>query len=947
MSRLAYTHNSHPSHRRLCARAPSHHSRRTCRLWLVQIDNVLFVGFDGVDECGRKNVAMANDNAGLGRGQSVSGGSGQSAGYGFPTCVPIFMRRLRFDRIALPNRFRFSQGRTYPGGARDFGFSECIVYDEDGSMSIHMDAAGTTDAATLAAAAPLPRTRLLLADTQRRWPTVYQEDCGMADDWWDTGDGMNAVNRCPPWLRRLPDAKSAVHDMPLWGDLPDWTGFDLQEANDQRSAQEQWQLNRQGVITAKPNAALVDWAGNDGSAACTGTPTVELASGEHIPQDLTANRMLDCEHTDFVYLKNMVQKRVVSGAEVMYGPVGISSCSMTGGRPVVTITEQFDFIKDEMVEYKSPHPCVNMKDAINGAPSKSGRCMVQPQHYFVPNGACLRVDYTGDIAVFERNVFSLMGTNIQPILPNPNPANRVGRHRPRAHNFPGPKPDEWAVVLEIPYGYPGKINVYVDEAFVPAEGRRSLVGPQSKNGANYYHPMSKVLSVVVKSVNGRQSKVKLKLLEAVQVNLAVDEPFSSFFKDNSVEPDAVAGGFQATLPPDYTDTYDPAEGNIIKSNPFVRNIASVLRINPARLRVTRIVPGNRRRRLHELKPHQREAVLAHHRRLQARGRRLQSDPCDGILCADIDIDFIITEEDVCQDVVCAHGEECANVGMQGVCDCQGQWVGATCNANPCLNINTPGNATVYTNGMCGHGQCLGITANTTGCTCDSGWTGATCNVTVAEVQEVVDYSSKWWDSDCTYNDVNPGRCFGDMDDEGYVEGFPVNFHVESLLHCQHHCDTHVPTVQNGECTAVSWRGGDGDGSLASNDTDPNCLPVLSLPYTDTVGTAGWDCFIKNSTNTTWWDLHRAAVHAALVCDGSLLDLSAHPTATLGGADGCDSGGPVANGGVCTVALAGAQCADMTCVDGSFGTYSASCADLIDQTACDAAPTRWPRTQAAS
>ena len=37
------------------------------------------------------------------------------------------------------------------------------------------------------------------------------------------------------------------------------------------------------------------------------------------------------------------------------------------------------------------------------------------------------------------------------------------------------------------------------------------------------------------------------------------------------------------------------KGNIVKQNRFVRNMASVLRINPERIRVTNIVPGNRRR----------------------------------------------------------------------------------------------------------------------------------------------------------------------------------------------------------------------------------------------------------------------------------------------------------------------------------------------------------------
>ena len=156
-------------------------------------------------------------------------------------------------------------------------------------------------------------------------------------------------------------------------------------------------------------------------------------------------------------------------------------------------------------------------------------------------------------------------------------------------------------MLDIPYMFPGKINVYVDEAFVPPAGRRSQLSLGSHNGANYYHPIARIMSVIVKGrPDGRESKVKLKLLKVVQVNLVVVETFEEFFMSNVIDPEAVEGEFENLLPPDYTATYDPSKGAIVKQNRFVRNIASVLRINPERIKVTNIVPGNGRRRLHEL-----------------------------------------------------------------------------------------------------------------------------------------------------------------------------------------------------------------------------------------------------------------------------------------------------------------------------------------------------------
>ena len=80
------------------------------------------------------------------------------------------------------------------------------------------------------------------------------------------------------------------------------------------------------------------------------------------------------------------------------------------------------------------------------------------------------------------------------------------------------------MVLESWFTFPGKINVYVDEAFVPPSGRRSRVTLSSRNGANYYHPIARLMTVIVKGrPDGLESRVKLKLLKVVQVNLVVVE----------------------------------------------------------------------------------------------------------------------------------------------------------------------------------------------------------------------------------------------------------------------------------------------------------------------------------------------------------------------------------------------------------------------------------------
>ena len=214
-------------------------------------------------------------------------------------------------------------------------------------------------------------------------------------NWWDTGDEANAINRCPFWLRtdqKLLDVISNPH--------------------------------KQGVVTARADVDQPDWAGVDGTPACEAMPGTKGQA---------------CTGTDFVYLHNEVEKRVVSGSEVLYGPVGVESCSVPYpvGQPVLAMQDVEDF---QHKKKSGPWPCLNWKDG------RSGQCMIQPKFHFVPNGGCYRVHYTGDIGLFKRNVFSILNTELRPLEIGNQPRVRPSSTAPETT----PK-DQYAVLLDIRY----------------------------------------------------------------------------------------------------------------------------------------------------------------------------------------------------------------------------------------------------------------------------------------------------------------------------------------------------------------------------------------------------------------------------------------------------------------------------------------------------------------
>ena len=179
-------------------------------------------------------------------------------------------------------------------------------------------------------------------------------------------------------------------------------------------------------------------------------------------------------------------------------------------------------------------------------------------------------------------------------------------------------------------------------------------------------PLSQVAAFVVKGAG----VVKMRALQVVQVTLGIAETFDSFFADNLIDPNAISDEFAAMVPPDYAASYDPSGGGIVKENRFVRNMASVLGIDPARIAVVNIVPGSRRRR-------RAMAVAAAageghewRRYLAADNATDDDDGDDGV-----DLDWTVASTDPCDGVVCVHG--LCNSG--GTCDCDADWCGAKCN----------------------------------------------------------------------------------------------------------------------------------------------------------------------------------------------------------------------------------------------------------------------------
>ena len=212
-------------------------------------------------------------------------------------------------------------------------------------------------------------TQLLISASPRRWPDTYQKDCQHTIEnplWWNTGDGLNAIDRCPPWLYLDPSLLTATEHP-----------------------------QRQGVVHTVPayDGQSPDWAGRDAKKSCT---------------EINDIGGLDCHGVDYIYMMNFVERRNVSGSELLYGPVGIWTCSVPNGEPKLIVQDPEEFPKHIFTGGSGPSKCKNTKGEESGS-GRGRRCLIQPNTYFLANGGCYRLHYTGDIGLFERNEFTMPG----------------------------------------------------------------------------------------------------------------------------------------------------------------------------------------------------------------------------------------------------------------------------------------------------------------------------------------------------------------------------------------------------------------------------------------------------------------------------------------------------------------------------------------------------------
>jgi len=345
---------------------------------------------------------------------------------------------------------------------------------------------------------------------------------------------------------------------------------------------------------------------------------------------------LVCKMMEFVELYFDIPKHIVSGSEVFYGPVAFISMdkktvgtgAFEGDKTVVYFAESF------INPWRTGHG-VKLMYPLEDAPVPYNR-EIQPHTALLVNHGYYRLAFTGDITVFSPSgdlgfEFLTFGTE-------------SALH------------EDWGIVLDIPLPNSRGIQSYYGGKSVPNIKALSKFDlDTSPAGSVYMNTGTNVMSIIVKGTK----RITVRLLKVIVGNFGIKTSFSSFFADNSIDPNAVADEFKHLIPPDYAATYDPDNGNIVKSNPFVSNLAGVLKINPSRIRVVNVVPGNARRRL-----------------LGADGERVIYDRYLAEEAEDLGVKFVISAEDKCASVNCSVNGACDPAN--GKCTCNVGFFGTLC-----------------------------------------------------------------------------------------------------------------------------------------------------------------------------------------------------------------------------------------------------------------------------
>jgi len=511
------------------------------------------------------------------------------AHFGKATCYPVAARNLSFVDTPDFARLRFSTGKSY-----EAAYGLCTVHDEDGSLL-----AGSTFVE------PGVGSYFLKPVKRHIWPPEVLRDCAA----WAATDYSDdySMGTCLWWLRKYDNLRGAITDASKRG------------------------LVEQGLAgTHYPKAFCDEIFTTDG---------------------IIDNNVKLCSGMDYVLLKSFIPERIVSGAEVLYGPVGYVNMrdSFFGSSTFAGEDTSVDIYRDYTDPRGDQIPPMTGKETEQFWPVNPR--YTQPYLATLVNKGTYRIEYTGDIGLFKDGYleYGLVGLTDKP-----------------EHT------DEFGMILDIKFMTAVNLAFYYNGKAVPASPRRSLVTMDAPAGTNYMDPVSKIVSFVLK---GTEHKVRFKQLDVVSVGFGVAVTFESFFADNFIDPNSIDSSFAGMVPPTYAASYDPDNGNIVKTNPFVSNLASVLNINPARIRVVNVVPGNRRR-LRELASQD----PGKWRHILDSARNLDGDEGLGL-------DFEISSVDPCEDVLCVHGD----CGDNGVCICNDGFRGETCNVSfVAVNCSLPG-----------------------------------------------------------------------------------------------------------------------------------------------------------------------------------------------------------------------------------------------------------------
>ena len=502
-------------------------------------------------------------------------------------CYPVHTYNLGWRDTPFDGRIAFSPGTGGMSGLEhDQDFGACTHYDADGSVY------NTS-------------TTLYKANVPRTWPEDILESC---QEYAANYDDNPDFSKCPWFIRANDYLLDAANDASRRGYASHSQALGLDEGKCS------WTGTNELTPRMRPCATNADcwkrkWGCHLDGATC------ECQQDPCQPAfNVSDNRRVQSCSRDFVTLKFTNPLKITSGSEVLFAPAAISTVRRE------TMCSESYFQDDTVVAVLPSYP-------VDSEAAQFLERWPSPYVMSVPNQGIYHIDYTGDVTAFSAEgdyKFQLLGTSSRAPVEG----------------------GDFAVIVTVKFLQPCKLLFYVNGRKVNGAVRRLDVTTLQENGFGFQHATTKIAAVVLKG----SEEVKMQALQVVQVSLAIAVDFDAFFADNLIDPAAIDEEFSDLIPPNYAADYDPSGGNIVLQDPFVRNMASVLMIDPSRIKVTNIVPGNRRRRLE--------------------GRRLLED-------GGLEIQWELQEVDLC------NGDEECNYGMcapsTGLCTCTGNYGGAFCN----------------------------------------------------------------------------------------------------------------------------------------------------------------------------------------------------------------------------------------------------------------------------